>query len=233
MGRTHSRVPLPPKEHETALPGDGGFPGVDVLSTSAPAPDRRGLDRFKFIMRSGRAFYTRSTRAPRAWRQHQERLSEHDQQYRDHMIMWAKDVGRSVDYLESRRDIAKDKIGFIGFSWGADVAPVCSRRRAADLARRHLVGGVQSAAVVARSGSRELRTTREGPGVDAQWPFRFLLPDGTSQEPMFRLLGTPAEHKRRVVYETSHVDPAERDDQGSGELDGQGPGVRRHRVISR
>ena len=25
-----------------------------------------------------------------------------------------------------------------------------------------------------------------------------------SQEPMFTLLGTPAEHKRRIVYETSH-----------------------------
>ena len=47
--------------------------------------------------------------------------------YRDHMIMWAKDVGRSVDYLESRPDIAKDKIGLLGFSWGAELAPLCSR----------------------------------------------------------------------------------------------------------
>ena len=30
--------------------------------------------------------------------------------YRDHMIMWSKDFGRSVDYLESRSDIAKDRI---------------------------------------------------------------------------------------------------------------------------
>ena len=44
--------------------------------------------------------------------------------WRDHMIMWAKDVGRSVDYLESRPDIAKDKIGFMGFSWGAELAPL-------------------------------------------------------------------------------------------------------------
>jgi hypothetical protein len=29
--------------------------------------------------------------------------------YRDHMVMWSKDVGRSVDYLQSRSDIAKDK----------------------------------------------------------------------------------------------------------------------------
>ena len=40
------------------------------------------------------------------------------------MVMWSKDVGRSVDYLQSRPDIAKDKIGFIGLSWGASLAPV-------------------------------------------------------------------------------------------------------------
>ena len=40
------------------------------------------------------------------------------------MVMWAKDVARSVDYLESRPDIAREKIGLFGFSWGAEVAPL-------------------------------------------------------------------------------------------------------------
>ena len=40
------------------------------------------------------------------------------------MIMWAKDVTRSVDYLHGRPDIAKDKVGYIGLSWGGIVAPV-------------------------------------------------------------------------------------------------------------
>ena len=42
--------------------------------------------------------------------------------------------------------------------------------------------------------------------------FDFFYPTATSQEPMFKLLGTPAEHKRRVVYETVTHDPAQRDD---------------------
>ena len=37
--------------------------------------------------------------------------------------------------------------------------------------------------------------------------FDFFFPTATSQEPMFTLLGTRAEHKRRVVYETSHAIP--------------------------
>ena len=37
--------------------------------------------------------------------------------------------------------------------------------------------------------------------------FDYFFPTATSQEPMFALLGTPPEHKRRVVYETSHAIP--------------------------
>jgi len=37
--------------------------------------------------------------------------------------------------------------------------------------------------------------------------FDFLFPVATSQESMFRLLGTPKEHKLRIVYETGHDIP--------------------------
>ena len=37
--------------------------------------------------------------------------------------------------------------------------------------------------------------------------YDFFGPTAMSQEPMYNLLGTPPEHKRRVVYETSHSIP--------------------------
>ena len=37
--------------------------------------------------------------------------------------------------------------------------------------------------------------------------FDFIWPPTISQEPMFRLLGTPTEDKRRVVYDTGHDIP--------------------------
>ena len=37
--------------------------------------------------------------------------------------------------------------------------------------------------------------------------FDFFYPTATSQEPMFKLLGTPAEHKHRVVYDSSRRIP--------------------------
>jgi hypothetical protein len=37
--------------------------------------------------------------------------------------------------------------------------------------------------------------------------FDFFYPVENSQEPMFRLLGTPNQDKRRVIYETGHNIP--------------------------
>ena len=37
--------------------------------------------------------------------------------------------------------------------------------------------------------------------------FDFIWPPSISREPMFRVLGTPKEHQRRVVYDTGHDIP--------------------------
>jgi eukaryotic-like serine/threonine-protein kinase len=37
--------------------------------------------------------------------------------------------------------------------------------------------------------------------------YDWFYPLQTSQEPMFRLLGTPEEHKRHALFETGHVIP--------------------------
>jgi hypothetical protein len=34
-----------------------------------------------------------------------------------------------------------------------------------------------------------------------------FFPAETSQKPMFELLGTPGEHKKRIVYEAGHLVP--------------------------
>jgi dienelactone hydrolase len=43
---------------------------------------------------------------------------------RDLTIQRAKDVFRSVDYLETRNDIDKNRIGYFGISLGARTAPM-------------------------------------------------------------------------------------------------------------
>jgi len=44
--------------------------------------------------------------------------------YREHVIQWSKDIGRSLDYLETRSDITMDRLGYFGISWGSQIAPI-------------------------------------------------------------------------------------------------------------
>jgi dienelactone hydrolase len=44
--------------------------------------------------------------------------------WRDHMIQWSKDLGRSIDYLGTRGDLDPTRIAYFGFSWGGAIAPV-------------------------------------------------------------------------------------------------------------
>ena len=127
--------------------------------------------------------------------------------YRDHMVMWAKDVGRSVDYLESRADIAKDKIGFIGFSWGAELAPLFLAVEPRISLGVIYIGGFYLQPSLPEADPVNFAPRVKMPMLMLNGKLRLLLPDGSSQEPLFNLLGTPAEHKRRVVYETSHAIP--------------------------
>ena len=127
--------------------------------------------------------------------------------YRDHMIMWSKDVGRSVDYLESRSDIAKDKIGYIGLSAGAQLAPVFLA-----IERRMKLGVIFMGGLNMQPSLPEAETVNFAPRVTVpvlmlSGRFDYYYPTVSSQEPLFRLLGTPAEHKRRVEYEAAHNIP--------------------------
>jgi dienelactone hydrolase len=123
------------------------------------------------------------------------------------MIMWSKDVGRSVDYLESRQDIAKDKIGFIGFSWGGAIAPLLLAVEPRISLGVIYVGGFNVQPSVPEADPVNFAARVKVPVLMLNGRFDFFYPTATSQEPMFKLLGTPAEHKRRVVYETSHSIP--------------------------
>jgi hypothetical protein len=44
--------------------------------------------------------------------------------YRDHVIEWAKDLGRAIDYVETRSDLDHEKLAYYGFSWGGTLAPI-------------------------------------------------------------------------------------------------------------
>jgi dienelactone hydrolase len=183
------------------------FPGSGVISQRS-SPDAGTWDRVNFVMRSGRALLYP------IYKSTHERGDVITSDYpnttavwRDHMVMWSKDVGRSIDYLHTRPDIDKDRIGYMGYSWGAALAPVflaVEPRLSLGLLN---VGGFYLQAALPEADPVNFASRVKIPVLMLNGRFDFFYPTETSQEPMFRALGTPAEHKRRVVYDVSHTIP--------------------------
>jgi dienelactone hydrolase len=118
---------------------------------------------------------------------------------RELLIQVYKDLGRSLDYLQQRSDIDREKVAYFGVSRGAGMGiiylAVDERFRAGVL----VTGGLPRA---------------PQPEVD---PFNYisrvrvsvlmlvgehdtLMPLESVQEPMYRLLGTPEEDKKLIPY---------------------------------
>jgi dienelactone hydrolase len=155
-------------------------------------------DPFEFIVRSGRALVIP------AYKGTLER-GPLPSQPRDAMLNWSKDLGRSLDYLEMRKDMDTSKIGYFGYSYGASAAP-----------RLLAVEPRIRTAVLVSGGSGG---TFPGPEVDP-WNFvpyvhipvlmlngrdDFGYPLESSQLPLFQNLGTPEQDKRHIPYDGGHI----------------------------
>jgi dienelactone hydrolase len=127
--------------------------------------------------------------------------------YRDHVIMWSKDIGRSLDYLESRPEFAHDKIGYFGVSWGGAMGPVMA---AVDSRIKVVVldiGGLYFQRALPEADQINFLPRVTAPVLMLNGRYDYGFPVKTSQLVMFRLLGTPKENKRQVSYETGHFVP--------------------------
>lgn len=183
------------------------FSGSNVMSERSSA-STSDYQRYYFITRSGRAFlypiYKSTFERNDSFTTPTLNMST---TYRDHVIMWAKDVGRSVDYLERRPDVAKDKIGFIGFSWGAELAPLFLALEPRFSLGLICLGGFSVQSSLPEADPVNFAPRVRVPVLMLNGRFDFLNPTATSQEPMFNLLGTSADRKDRIVYESSHGIP--------------------------
>ena len=127
--------------------------------------------------------------------------------YRDFVINLSKELSRGIDYLETRPDIDHAKIGYYGFSWGAAVGAILPA-----LEPRLKVSVLHGGGFYQQKTRPEVDQINFAPRVTIpvlmlNGRYEFIFPKETSQDPMFRLLGTPSEHKRHAVFECGHVIP--------------------------
>jgi len=180
------------------------FPGGYSLSLKSSDRELVFSYYFDFLPRSGRVLVYP---VYKGMYERQVPAIDTESQLRDLIVQWSKDLGRTIDYLESRSDFDSDKLAYYGFSMGADEAiPAIAlepRLKAAIL----LTGGLGSVKPPEIEPINFLPRIKV-PVLLLGGRNDFYYPPETSQAPLFKLLGTPAEHKRHVVFEgAGHVPP--------------------------
>ena len=121
--------------------------------------------------------------------------------------MWRKDIGRTIDYLETRKDIQADKLAYLGWSWGGfmgGIMPAVEKRFKVVILN---VGGMEMHKTLPEVDQINFIPRVTQPVLMLNGKHDMFFPVETSQKPMFALLGSPAKDKKIVIYESGHLVP--------------------------
>ena len=130
--------------------------------------------------------------------------------WRDHVVMWAKDMRRGIDYLETRPDVDTGHLAYYGVSWGGALGGLLPAVEPRIKVSALLVAGLDFPRTRPEVDPLNFVTRVRIPTLMVNGRYDFFFPVESSQVPMFNLLGTPAADKRHVVVEGSHDVPRAR-----------------------
>jgi dienelactone hydrolase len=125
-------------------------------------------------------------------------------EYADYAIKWVNDARRSIDYLMTRDDIDSQSLAFVGYSWGGRVGSLVLALEPRLRAGIFLAGGLWSVAPRPEVDALNFAPRVNVPVLMINGVYDGIFPLEESQKPLFRLLGTPDEYKKHIVYETGH-----------------------------
>ena len=176
------------------------FGGSDVFRLASSRD--MALGPAEMILRSGRAFlypvykgtYERQMEVTGAQGRRERRIAVY------------RDLARSIDYLETRADIDRNRLAFYGISAGAHagvfLTALESRFKASVLQGMGL-DEVLPPELDLRNFAPRVRV----PTLLLCGRYDFELPYETAQRPLFQLLGVEARHKRHAAVESGHSVP--------------------------
>ena len=198
---------LTPRTGHALYPVVVFFPGSNAIHdrSSKNLPAMRLLSP---ILRSGRAvlypvFKSTFERGDALDSDYQARTAF----YRDHVIMWSKDLGRSLDWIETRKDLDPKRIAFYGASWGAFLGPVMLAVNERIKVGVLVGGGLEAQSSLPEADPFNFLGLVHQPVLMVNGRYDFFFPVEETQVPMFKLFGAATKDKRHVVLEAGHVPP--------------------------
>lgn len=200
----------PPYQTVIYFPGSGAF---------SPIPSEKyfdhtifeGIGSFEYIIKTGRAvlfpvYYGTMDRYDPINEQGPNYLKPHQGLtiIRERLIKQGKDFRNAVDYLQTRNDIDKEKIAYLGYSQGGGEGGVLlaieKRIKTAVL----IVCGISTRIEVLPETDRVNYLPHiNQPVLMLNSFYDWNYPYDISQKPFFDLLGTPPDHKKLILYKES------------------------------
>jgi formylglycine-generating enzyme required for sulfatase activity/dienelactone hydrolase len=192
-----------PKRGAKPYPAVVYFPGSSAIRDRAP--DNLQVRPIDFILKSGRAIlypvykgtYQRSDSLFTD-------IQDTSNFYRDHVIMWAKDLRRGIDYLETRPEVSTEHLAYYGVSWGGAMGALMPAVEPRIRVSVLYVAGLDFERARPEVDPVNFLPRIRIPTLMLNGRYDFFFPVETSQVPMYRLLGTPPDQKRHVVEDGSH-----------------------------
>ncbi len=183
------------------------FPGSNAIHTRT-AEGNLESNRVDFLLKSGRAVIYPVYKS--TYERQDSLKSDYGDTtifYRDHVVMWANDMRRSIDYLATRKDIDSNKLAYFGISWGATLGGIMLA-----VESRLKVGILYVAGLPIEHSRREVDQINflpriRVPVIMLNGKYDFFFPVESSQKPFYRLLGTAPQDKKYTIYEGGHFVP--------------------------
>jgi dienelactone hydrolase len=127
--------------------------------------------------------------------------------WRDHVIMWVKDISRAIDYAETRPELDHNKLAYYGYSWGAAMGAIVPavepRIKVCVLA----LGGLEFQRSLPEVDPINFVSRVKQPVLMMNGRYDFFFPVESNQEPFYRMLGSKKDQKKHLLYDTGHNIP--------------------------
>ena len=127
--------------------------------------------------------------------------------YKDHVVMWGKDLARAIDFVESREDLDSGRLAYFGVSWGGALGAILPAIEPRLKVNVLYVAGFTFQRALPEADQLNYVTRVTQPTLMLNGELDFFFPAVSSQQPMFELLGTPPADKKRLTYERGHTVP--------------------------
>lgn len=179
------------------------FPSARVLFLPPDSSNLGDITYFDYIIQSGRAVMYP------VYEDTYERRLKHqlpgDPDGVDEPFYWYKDAARSLDYLATRADIDKTRMAYLGVSMGsADGVIIATLLQDRLRTAIFLDGGYFLLPAQRGLDQADFAPRMKKPVLMVNGRYDYTFPVDASQDPLFRMLGTPAADKRHVILETPH-----------------------------